>query len=248
MGETLDNVAAAGEVWVADGCSEGGNPGTLLHPFTGAQGGIDLDEEIPLERAFPSESPRLAPVEAGTRCGLAVDGQSVWVATNLPQGIVRVDYDRGAAQSRIVRSVALPRAPVAMTVGFASVWAIDNELNLVRRIDPGTGRTTRRIQVGNDPAAIAAGAGAVWVANRGDGSLSRINPGTHSVTKAISVGETPVAVAVGEGSVWVANSGDDAVDRIDPGTNRVAESIAVEHQPQGLAVAGGLVWVTLRGG
>ena len=248
LGETLDNVAAAGEVWVADGCSEGGNPGTLIHPFTGAQGGIELDEEIPLERAFPSESPRLAPVETGTRCGLAADGQSVWVATNVPQGIVRVDYDRSAAQSRIVRSVALPRAPAAMTVGFGSVWATDNELNLIRRIDPGTGRTTRRIQVGNDPVAIAAGAGAVWVANRGDGSLSRINPETNSVIKAISVGETPVAVAVGEGSVWVADSGDDAVDRIDPGTNQVTESIAVEHQPQGLAVAGGLVWVTLRGG
>jgi YVTN family beta-propeller protein len=248
LGENLDNVAAAGEVWVVDDCSEGGNPGTLVHPFTGAQGGIELDEEIPLERAFPSESPRLAPVESGPRCGLAADGESVWVATNLPQGIVRVDYDRGAAQSRIVWSVALSRAPVAMTVGFASVWAIDDELNLIRRIDPGTGRTTSRIQVGNDPVAIAAGAGAVWVANRGDGSLSRINPGTNSVTKAISVGETPVAVAVGEGSVWVADSSDDAVDRIDPGTNRLAKSIAVEHQPQGLAVAGGLIWVTLRGG
>ena len=227
----------------------GGNPGTLLHPFTGARGGIALDEEIPLERAFPGESPRLAPVEAGTRCGIAAAGQSVWVATNLPQGIVRVDYDRGtAAQSRIVRSVALPRAPLAVAVGFGSVWATDNELNLIRRTDPDTGRTTRSIQVGNDPVAIVAGAGAVRVANRGDGSLSRINPETNSVTKAISVGDTPVAVAVGEGSVWVADSSDDAVDRIDPATNRLAESIAVEHQPQGLAVAGGLIWVTLRGG
>jgi YVTN family beta-propeller protein len=248
LGKTPDNVAAAGEVWVSGGCSEGGNPGTLLHPFTGAQGGIELDEEIPLERAFPGEAPRLAPLEAGTRCGLAAAGRSVWVATNLPQGIVRVDYDRVAAQSRIVRSVALPRAPLAMAVGFGSVWATDNELNLIRRIDPDTGRTTRRIQVGNDPVAIAAGAGAVWVANRGDGSLSRINPATSSVTKAISVGDTPVAVAVGEGSVWVADSSDDAVDRIDPATNRLVESIAVEHQPQGLAVAGGLIWVTLRGG
>ena len=168
LGKTPDNVAVAGEVWVSGGCSEGGNPGTLLHPFTGARGGIALDEEIPLERAFPGESPRLAPVEAGTRCGIAAAGQSVWVATNLPQGIVRVDYDRVAAQSRIVRSVALPRAPLAVAVGFGSVWATDNELNLIRRIDPDTGRTTRSIQVGNDPVAIVAGAGAVWVANRGD--------------------------------------------------------------------------------
>jgi YVTN family beta-propeller protein len=248
IGDTPDNLAAAGEIWVADSCSIGGNPGKLVHAFTAAEGGVELDEEIRLERAFPHEKPRLAPVQTATRCGLAADGESAWVATNVPQGIVRIDYDRTAARSRIVRSVQLPRAPAAIAVGFGSVWATDNELNLIRRIDPGTGRTTRRIRVGNDPVAIATGAGGVWVANRGDSSLSRINPQTNSVTKAISVGESPVGVAVGSGSVWVANAGDNSVGRIDPSSNEVAESIPVEHSPQGLAVAGGLVWVSVRGG
>jgi YVTN family beta-propeller protein len=243
-----DNVAAAGEVWVSNGCSVGGDPGTLDHPFTGASSGIELDEEIPLDGAFPREEPRLTPQNSEAACGLAAAGTSAWVTTNVSQGIVQVTYDRGAAQSRIVRAIPLPRAPAAIAVGFRSLWATDGQRDLVRRIDPATGRTIRAIRVGNDPIAVAAGAGAVWVVNRGEDSLSRIDPETNSVTKAVSVGETPVAVAVGGGAVWVANSGDASVSRVDPSSNEVASNISVEHQPQGVAFAGGLAWVTLRGG
>ena len=247
VGETPGNVAAAGEVWVSDSCSIGGDPGMLDHPFTGASGGIELDEEIPLDQAFPREEPRLTPLGPEAACGLAAAGSSAWVATNAPQGIVQMTYDRGAAQSRIVRAIRLPRAPAAIAVGFGSLWATDGQRDLVRRIDPASGRTVRAIRVGNDPVAVATGAGAVWVANRGDDSLSRIDPEANSVTKAVSVGKTPVAVAVGGGAVWVANSGDASVSRVDPSSNEVASSISVEHQPQGVAFAGGLAWVTLRG-
>jgi YVTN family beta-propeller protein len=246
IGETPDNVAAAGEVWVADGCSVGGDPGKLLHVYTGAEGGIELDQEVPLERAFPSEAPRLAPLQTATRCGLAAEGETAWVATNVRQGIVRIDYERSSAESRIVRSVPLPRAPAALAAGFGSVWATDNEQNLVRRIDPDSGRTIRKIRTGNDPVAIAAGHDAVWVANRADGSLSRIAPQTNSVIRAISVGESPVAVAVGEGAVWVVNADDRSVAKIDPRKNEVVKTIPVEHRPQSVAVASGGIWVTLR--
>ncbi len=246
IGETPGNVAAAGEVWVSDRCSIGGDPGTLLHPYTGHEGGIELDEAIPLERAFRREEPRLAPLAADTPCGLAADRRSAWVATNVPQGIVRIDYDRSSARSRIVSSISLSRAPVAIAVGAGSVWATDNQQNLVLRIDPDSGKIIRTIQAGNDPVAIAASDEAVWVTNRGDGSVSHIDPRTNSVIKAISVGESPVAVAVGEGSVWVANAGDHSVARIDPRTNEVVKTIPVEHRPQSVAVAGGAVWITLR--
>jgi len=247
IGDTPDNVAAtAGEVWVADRCSIGGDPGKLLHIYTAAEGGIELDQEVPLERAFPRGAPRLAPLQTATRCGLAAEGETAWVATNVPQGLARIDYERSSAASRIVRSVPLPRAPTALATGFGSVWATDNEQNLVRRIDPDSGTTIRKIRTGNDPVAIAAGHDAVWVANRADGSLSRIAPQTNSVIRVISVGESPVAVAVGEGAVWVANAGDRSVAKIDPRKNELAKTIPVEHRPQGVAVASGAIWVTLR--
>lgn len=247
IGDTPANVAAAaGEVWVADGCSIGGDPGKLLHIYTSAEGGIELDQEVSLQHAFPSEAPRLAPLQTATRCGLAAEGQTAWVATNVPQGLVRIDYERRSAESRIVRSVPLPRAPAALAAGFGSVWATDNEQNLVRRIDPDSGRTISKIRTGNDPGAIATGHDAVWVANHADGSLSRIAPQTNSVIRAISVGESPVAVAVGEGAVWVANAGDRSVAKIDPRKNEVVKTIPVEHRPQSVAVASGAIWVTLR--
>jgi YVTN family beta-propeller protein len=246
LGENPDNVAADGEVWVSDGCAIGGDPGQVDHPWTGAGGGIDLDDEIPLDSAFAEAGPRLTEQNPEAACGLAASGTSAWVATNIPQGVVQVDYDRAAARSRVVRATPLARAPNAMTVGFGSLWASDSRANLVRRLDPESGRTVRRIRVGNDPVALAAGAGAVWVANRGDNSVSRLDPGTNSVSQAISVGESPAAVAVGSGSVWVANAGEESVARVDPASNKVTDTISVDHHPQGVAVAGGLVWVTLR--
>ena len=248
VGETPGNVAAAGEVWVSDRCSIGGDPGMLDHPFTGAGGGIELDEAISLEHAFPREEPRLTAQSPAAVCGLAAAGRSAWVATNVHQGIVQMTYDRGVGQSRIARAIRLPRAPAGLAVGFRSLWATDGQRDLIRRIDPASGRTIRAIRVGNDPIAIAAGAGAVWVVNSGEDSLSRIDPATNSVTKAVSVGKAPVAVAVGGGAVWVANSGDASVSRVDPSSNEVASNISVEYQPQGVAFAGGLAWVTLRGG
>jgi len=246
VGDTPDNVAADGEVWVSDGCSVGGNPGQVDHPFTAADGGTELEEEIPLAGSFTDAAPRLEGLSAESVCGLAADGTSAWVATNVPQGIVELDYDRTAAQSRVVRATPLPRAPKAIVVGFGSLWATDTRDDRLRRIDPGTGRTVRTIRVGNDPVALAAGQGAVWVVNSGDNSLSRVDPGTNSVTRAISVGESPGAVAVGAGSVWVANSGESSVSRVDAGSSKVTETISMSHHPQGVAAAGGLVWVTLR--
>ncbi len=110
LGDTPDNVAVAGEVWVSDGCSIGGKPGQVDHPWTGYSGGVELDEEIPLDRAFAEERPRLTAQPPEAVCGLAAAGTSAWVATNVPQGIVRVDYDRVAARPRVVRAIPLARA------------------------------------------------------------------------------------------------------------------------------------------
>lgn len=246
VGETPDSIAAGDEVWVVDGCSIGGNSGSLLHVYSGAEGGIELDEVLPLKDAHETQEPRLAPLQVATRCGLAAAGGSAWVATNVPQGVARIDYDRRSAKSRIVRAIPLPHAPHAIALGAGSVWATDNEENLVRRIDPASGSILSRIRVGNDPVAMVAAENAVWVANRGDGSISRIDPRTNSVVKAISVGESPAAVALGEGSVWVANGGDGTLVRVDPRTNERTASIEIGHRPQGVAVAGGSVWVTVR--
>jgi YVTN family beta-propeller protein len=245
VGEVPGNIAGAtGEVWILDRCY-GGGPGSLLHVYTSAGGGIDLDETISLAKLVPKRGTGVSPLQA-ERCGLAATGQSAWVAINIPPGLVRVDYDRVSAKSSVVKAIPLAHAPSAIAVGAGSVWAVDGEQDVVRRIDPDSGKVLRTIRAGNAPVAITVGEGSVWVANGDDDSVSRIDPRTSSVTKAISVGEQPAAVATGGGSVWVANSGDGSVSRIDPQTNHVTDTFSVGHSPQGVAVAGGAAWVTVR--
>jgi YVTN family beta-propeller protein len=246
VGEVPGNVAGAtGEVWMLDRCSSGGEAGSLRHVYTAAGGGIDLDETISLANLIPTQATRVRPFQT-PRCGLAASGETAWVATNVPPGLVRVDYDRAAAKSSVVKAIPLAHAPAAIAVGAGSVWAVDGEQDVVRRIDPDSGKVLRIIRAGHAPVAITVGAGAVWVANGDDGSVSRIDPRTSAVIKAISVGEQPAAVATGGGSVWVANSGDGSVSRIDPRTNHVIDTFSVGHSPQGVAVAGDAAWVTVR--
>jgi YVTN family beta-propeller protein len=246
VGELPGNVAgAAGEVWILDRC-EGGTPGSLLHIHTAAGGGIDLDETISLANLTPTQGTGVGSLQTAARCGLAATGQSAWVTTSVPPGLVRVDYDRASAKSSVVEAIPLAHAPAAIAVGADSVWAVDGEQDVVRRIDPDGGKVLRIIRAGNAPVAITVGEGAVWVANGDDDSVSRIDPRTSSVTKAISVGDQPAAVATGGGFVWVANSGDGSVSRIDPRTDRVIDTFSVGHSPQGVAIAGGAAWVTIR--
>src|SRR5919106_1603550 len=246
VGEVPGNVAgAAGEVWVLDRCG-GGEPGSLLHIHTAAGGGIDLDETISLANRTPRRGTGAGSLQTASRCGLAATGQSAWVTTNVPPGLVRLDYDRASATSSVVKAIPLAHPPSAIAIGADSVWAIDGEQDVVRRIVPDSGKVLRTIRAGNAPVAITVGEGAVWVANGDDDSVSRIDPRTTSVTKAISVGDQPAAVATGGGSVWVANSGDGSVSRIDPRTDRVIDTFSVGHSPQGVAVSGGAAWVTVR--
>jgi YVTN family beta-propeller protein len=246
---TPGNVAASpDEVWVSAAGCNGPDPGALLHVFTAREGGIDLTggDDVPLAEGVRAPG---GTEEAGSSllgCGVAARGTSAWVATNVPPGIARVDYDPVAGRSHTVWGRPLAGLTDAIAVSYGSVWAVDSQHEVIWKIDQKTGRKAVQLRAGADPVAIATDARAVWVANEGDNSVSRIDPRTNAVIQVIAVGKGPVAVATGGGAVWVAMSGDGSVARIDPRTNRVTATIAVSHRPQGIAVAGGLVWVTVR--
>jgi YVTN family beta-propeller protein len=243
------NVAASPEeVWVSAAGCNAPYPGALLHVYTARGDEHDLvgDDDVRLTGAVPELGGQGEPGTSLLGCGLAARGTSAWVATNGPPGIARVDYDAVAGRSDVVWGRPVRGLADAIAVGHGSIWAVDSNHQLIRRIDEKTGRTAVRLRAGSDPVAVATDAQAVWVANAGDNSVSRIDPRTNRVTQAIAVGEGPAAVATGDGAVWVALGEGGSVARIDPRTNRVTAAIAVGHRPQGIAVAGGLVWVTVR--
>jgi YVTN family beta-propeller protein len=234
----------ADDLWVTKHCGEG-SPGSVYRYVMGSEGAINITDADEISLAGIADGTGPIPQQTGPGCGMVANATSVWVATNIPPGLARIDVDASGV-ARVARAAPLRFVPEAVGLGAGSVWIPDRERNGVVRIDPETLARVRLVEVGDDPVAVASGLGAVWVANYGDGSVSRVDPGTNGVTKAISVGANPVALAVGEDSVWVANSGDGSVSRIDPRTNGVTATVAVGHRPQGIAIAGGAVWVTVR--
>ena len=155
------------DVWIYAGCATGGDPGALVHLYTASGGGIELSggDEIPLESvASRLARPGVPQPAVASQCGLAAADNSAWITANVPPGVVRVDYDPAAVDSRVVWARPLPRAPTALAVGAGSVWAVDGDRDVIRRIDPETGRVDAVVRAGADPVAVAADDGAVWVA------------------------------------------------------------------------------------
>jgi YVTN family beta-propeller protein len=76
----------------------------------------------------------------------------------------------------------------------------------VVRIDPGSGRVTRRLEVGGRPAAVAVGAGTVWVASALDSSLWRVEPRSRSV-KRVRTSGLPRDLAYYQGRIYVSSEG-----------------------------------------
>jgi YVTN family beta-propeller protein len=237
-------VATHGNVWIAEGCSDGSSGAltridTTLRPISAREGGPILFDTAGKARAVGS-------VQSSPGCGLAAAGRSVWLTSYTPPGIARLDVEGDSPTATVARVRARQFLTSALAVGAGWLWVRDMRRDAIQRTDPRTLAVQQVIQTGSDPAAIAVGAGAVWVANSGDGSVSRIDLRSNAVTRAISVGNMPVALALGERAVWVANAGDGTVSRIDPSTAKVVATVHVGHRPQGVAVAGGAVWVTVR--
>jgi DNA-binding beta-propeller fold protein YncE len=115
------------------------------------------------------------------------------------------------------RTYRLEQEPLAVAVGYGAVWVIarGKRENDVLRIDPATGRVTRRTPF---PASaridgLAVGLGNVWVGASSSATLYRINPRSGGVLGPIDLGERANRPEVVGGSIWVgvSNSGGDTV-------------------------------------
>ena len=202
MGSEPGNLSATDDdVWVIDGCSAGGWSGTLIHVTNAADGDFGL--ETPLDGAVAQDPEGEVPRTSGEACGIATAGGMTWVATNVPPGLARVDYDPATTETRVVRGVAMTAAPTAITVAKGSVWTVVAAEDVLHRIVPDTGAILRTISVGSDPSALAAGEDALWVVNTGDDTVARVDLESAQVTRSIDVGHRPQGVAVAAGRVWV---------------------------------------------
>jgi len=152
-------------------------------------------------------------VEAPHMSGAMCDGlDASWVSSSRST-VSRIDPRSGAVTQR------LPRVGIVKAVGGGSLWGTfaDNAGEVVRRIDPGTGRVVAAIRIPHGWR-MAFGLGTLWVAqdtsamtSGGEepatmkpGNLYRIDPTTNRVLgRPVPLpGIGPTALAVGEGAVW----------------------------------------------
>jgi YVTN family beta-propeller protein len=129
-----------------------------------------------------------------------------------------------------------------LATGGGSIWAGGLSLGDVVRIDPASGKVTKRINVGARVFNLASAPGAVWAVANLTSTVSRIDTATGRVTATVHVGNGPYDVEWGFGSAWVSNSSDGTVSRI-TGT-KVVKVIKVGVEPNGLSAIGRYLWIT----
>ena len=122
-----------------------------------------------LGAAAPAADRRIPGADAVRACAvrsywptmtLAVRATTAWVACKEEARLVRIDLARGKTLAR----VRLPGAPIAVALGFGSLWALDS--STLYRLDAATGRIAQRVSLGaNAPYNIWVGGGSVWVAD-----------------------------------------------------------------------------------
>ncbi len=168
-----------------------------------------------------------------------------------PNRLVAID----AATARIVESIPVGFAPVAVAAGLGSVWVASAGEQTVERVDPRTRAVTGRVGVGRLPSALGLGEGAVWVGSAigSAGTVSRVEPDSSAVVARLTVQRgndgddfapaTPSTVVAAHGAVW-ANRGRGRVVRIPlrGGPTRVTR-LAAAHSADGMAATGDAIWV-----
>lgn len=177
----------------------------------------------------------------GTPCGVAGQGNDVWVSDAQSAALWRVDRVSGT----VTKAATLDPTPCAITVAYASLWIVTQSGRL-DRVDPISGRVTARIKVGATSYQAVATPGAIWVSNRNGASLSRIDPGTDKVTRTVGLpGAFPGGMAYAGGALWVGddNSAASKVIRIDLHT-LAARRFSSGTRPAYLAAVAGKLWVS----
>jgi streptogramin lyase len=191
FGNPGDLAVGAGVVWVA---LESSDEVRRIDATTG----VVLDR-----RSFPRPT------------ALAVDGQTLWVAT-ADGRLHSIDIRTGAH-----RTPATTELVTRIRIGQGGMWAMTAD-GKVLRLDRRTGHIVARVNGTFQAADLAVGAEGVWVYDQHQGAVLRIDPGTNRVVRTIPAISQPLVelysrvLALGAGAVWVVDKAGEAVVRVDP--------------------------------
>ena len=191
LGKQGDLAIGSGAVWVA---LEGEDQVKRLDAATGKL----------LDR-YPLDEPT----------ALAVDGQTLWVATGDGR-LHHIDIATAAETARATNELV-----TRIRIGQGGMWLLTAD-GKVLRADRQSGRIVAQVPGGFRAADLAVGVEGVWVYDQHQGAVLRIDPGTNRVVRTIPVISQPLVelysrvLALGDGAVWVVDKGGEAVVRVDP--------------------------------
>jgi YVTN family beta-propeller protein len=138
--------------------------------------------------------------------------------------------------------------PCGIAFAGGSVWVARLGTNDLVRVDPASGRITKRIPVGGQIWDMEADGDVVWISDQSQGQVVRLDARSGRITARQPAGAMPSGMAVANGQVWIANTAEHTVSRLDPVTAKVVERVPVGHAgPTWFAADGSDLWVTSAG-
>jgi sugar lactone lactonase YvrE len=184
----------------------------------------------------------------GTRPnGISSAGSDLWVTSHDEAQLTRIDAATGRERAEHPR---VGRGVFDITAVPGAVWVAVTSADAVVRLDPRTGRITRRLRPPLRPVALAAGADDLWVAGRaatagGADSLMHYDRRGHAVRR-IAVPHGVSAIALGGGALWASEVRHARMLRVDLRTGRLRAWAPLDASAVALAYSGGYLWASER--
>jgi streptogramin lyase len=176
---------------------------------------VALQTEDQIKRFDAATGKLLDRIRLPAPTALAVNGQTLWVAT-ADGRLHSIDTETKAVAVR-----ATTKMVTRIRVGQGGAWLMTFD-GKVLRLDRRTGRIVAQVPGAFRAADLAVGAEGVWVYDQHQGAVLRIDPRTNRAVRTIPVISQPLVeahahvLAVGDGAVWVVDKAGQAVVRVDP--------------------------------
>jgi sugar lactone lactonase YvrE len=195
-------------------------------------------------------SPRIGKTieNIGTRPnGIVAAGSDLWVTSHDEAQLTRIE---GVTGHERIEHPQVGRGVFDITAVPGAVWVAVTSGDAVVRLDPRTGRVTRRLRTPLRPVALAAGAEDLWVGGRaatagGADALMHYDRRDHLVRR-IPVSHGVASIALGGGALWASEVRHARVLRVDLRTGRVRAWAPLDASAVALAYSDGYLWATER--
>ena len=175
--------------------------------------------------------------------GVALEGNSVWVANEGAGTITRIDL-----RTRRVRGapIRVGKNPRAVATAGGSVWVANFGGRSVTRIDARSGRVVQTVPVGLGPTDIAVGQTSVWVSTQ-EARVVRIDARSGRVVDQDIGVKAEGALDLGRGRLWIADRTTGTLRGYFIATGIQSDVILLGDEPTDIAVGSRYVWAAVAG-